>query len=211
MPSHLRVRVLLRPSRLLSNNIDGQVFPYYYPVKMVPERAVSLINSFVLSAVVGNLPMLSSLIALCPSTSEHIDKTQRTDANSCTSKDRWQLLRFKDITAVAAKKTCLLRDARELQDSRNRTEIRNGSWKEDQDLFRKSYRVDKNVWLHSLAPNVMPVTPPTCRMNDGRAACEARIRDRMMHFVSQPDNPSIVKDLDRRFRYRGQLSYLPCR
>lgn len=39
-----------------------------YPVKIVPDSAVSLMNSFVFNAVVGNFPIASSRMALWPST-----------------------------------------------------------------------------------------------------------------------------------------------
>lgn len=47
-----------------------------YPVNIVPDSAVSLVNSFVLSAVVGNFCMASSRMARWPSTEKEKNTKQ---------------------------------------------------------------------------------------------------------------------------------------
>lgn len=56
-----------------------------YPVNIVPDSAVSLINSFVLSALVGNFPIESSRMARWPSTGDmsYMTHTSRSCVAGC--------------------------------------------------------------------------------------------------------------------------------
>lgn len=56
-----------------------------HPVNIVPDSAVSLMNSFVLSALVGNFPVESSRMARWPSTG-HVSHTTHT-SEGCVAED----------------------------------------------------------------------------------------------------------------------------